>query len=227
MTRGWLLLALGIGACGTTSSPPKQALHSFLQASARGNIDAAYQRLSPSFRQRCDKACFGRLLEAQPGQSQKLLDELSSAEPSIIYSAEAKLASGMVLRLEQEPTEPSESKPRRGAPPTFMFESNPLDFYPQDTPARTLRSFARAFAAKRYDVLQRFVPKSFQDTLTADALRERFAREPKLAAQVEALQRHLDEPVTVEGNMARLPLGPEQEAILLLEDGRWRVQRLE
>jgi hypothetical protein len=227
VTRDWLLLALGLGACGTTSSPPKEALHSYLQDSARGNIDAAYQRLSPSFRQRCDKACFGRLLDAQPGQSQKLLDELRSAEPSTVYSAEAKLASGVVLRLEQEPTVPGEPRPRRTAPPAFTFESNPLDFYPQDTPARTLRSFARAFAAKRHDVLQRFVPKSFQDTLTADGLRERFAREPKLAGQVETLRRHLDEPVTVDGNIARLPLGPEQEATLLLEDGRWRVQKLE
>lgn len=85
----------------------------------------------------------------------------------------------------------------------------------------------RLLGAKRFDVLTRFVPKSFQNKLTPELLRERFASEPRIVAQVEALRKHLDEPVTIDGNTARLPLGPEQEATLLLQDGRWRVQKLE
>ena len=222
MTRRPALLLVLLAACKTAGGTPQQTLHGFLHDSALGNLSAAYQRLHPDFRKRCDLACFGRMLDSQPGQSRQLLDELRAGEPTVVYSAELKLESGLVLRLEKEPLA-STSK----GPATFGFVDNPLDFYPQDTPSRTLRSFVQAFGAKRFDVLTRFVPKSFQNKLTPELLRERFASEPRIVAQVEALRKHLDEPVTIDGNTARLPLGPEQEATLLLQDGRWRVQKLE
>ena len=80
---------------------------------------------------------------------------------------------------------------------------------------------------QRFDVLTRFIPKSLESKLSSDALKQRFAAEPKITAQVESLRQHLDEPLTLDGNTARLPLGPEQEATLILEDGRWRVQKLQ
>ena len=216
------MLLLALSGCGASSRSPKQALIGFLQDSALGNIDAAYQRLSPEFRKRCDRACFVRVLDAQPGQSRQLLDELRAGEPGAVYSAEAKLTDGTSLRLERD-----DANSRAQPVSSFYFADNPLDFYPQDTPSRTLRSFVRAFSRQRFDVLTRFVPKSLESKLSSDALKQRFAAEPKITAQVESLRQHLDEPLTLDGNTARLPLGPEQEATLILEDGRWRVQKLQ
>lgn len=222
MKRLAALLLLALCDCGTSSRSPKQALSGFLQDSALGNIDAAYQRLSPTFRQRCDRACFVRLLDAQPGQSRQLLDELRAGEPSTVYSAEAKLADGTSLRLERDA--PDSQSPSSSS---FFFADNPLDFYPQDTPSRTLRSFVRAFSRQRFDVLSRFVPKSLESKLSPDALKQRFTTEPAIAVQVDSLRQHLDEPLTTDGSTARLPLGPDQEVTLIFEDGRWRVQKLQ
>ena len=216
------MLLLALSGCGASSRSPKPALIGFLQDSALGNIDAAYQRLSTDFRKRCDRACFVRVLDSQPGQSRQLLDELRAGEPGAVYSAEAKLTDGTSLRLERD-----DANSRAQPVSSFYFADNPLDFYPQDTPSRTLRSFVRAFSRQRFDVLTRFVPKSLESKLSSDALKQRFAAEPKITAQVESLPQHLDEPLTLDGNTARLPLGPEQEATLILEDGRWRVQKLQ
>lgn len=223
MTRR-IVLCLLLTAC-RTGSDPKQSLESYLHDTSRGSYDRAYDRLSLDFRRRCDKPCFVRMLEAQPGASRQLLDELRSGTQSVVYQSEIKLRDGTQLALEQQPpdTEPA----RRATPPPFLFAESPLDFYPQDSPKNALRSFVRAFAARRFDVLMRFVPKSLESKLTADALRTRFDSEPRIASQVDALRQHLDDKVTVDGNTARLVTGPEQEATLMFEDGRWRVQKLE
>lgn len=219
-----LSLLLFLVAC-RSGSDPKQSLDSYLQETSRGSYDRAYDRLSTDFRRRCDKACFLRIIDAQPGQSRQLLDELRSGQPSVVYQAELKLQDGTRLALEQQPpTSPVQGKT---APPPFLFADNPLEFYPQDSPDKALRSFLRAFSAQRFDVLMRFVPKSLESKLSPDALRTRFQSEPRIASQVEALRKHLDDPLTVDGNTARLVTGPEQEATLILEEGRWRVQKLE
>lgn len=217
-----LLLLAPLTACGPSSRSPKQTLTGFLQDSKSGNVQAAYSRLSPDFRKRCSQECFAKILDEQPGQSQQLLDELRNAEPTTVYVAEAKLASGLPLLLSKEvPATKSEA-----SVPYFLAQ-NPLDFYPQDTPQKTLRSFVQAFSRQRFDVLLRFVPKSLESKLTVDTLKQRFISEPKISAQVDRLRQHLDEPMTVEDTVARLPLGEDQEAVLLFEEGRWRVQRLE
>ena len=222
MTRIAVVLLLALSGCSASSRSPKQALIGFLQDSTLGNIDAAYRRLSPEYRKRCDRACFVRVIDGQPGQSRQLLDELRAGEPGAVYSTEARLTDGTSLRLERNA---SNSQVQQSS--SFYFADNPLEFYPQDTPSRTLHSFVRAFSRQRFDVLTRFVPKSLENKLSADALKQRFAAEPKIANQVKSLKQHLDEPMTLDGNTARLPIGPEQEATLTLEDGRWRVQKLQ
>ncbi len=222
MTRIAVVLLLTLSGCSTSSRSPKQALIGFLQDSTLGNIDAAYRQLSPEYRKRCDRACFVRVIDGQPGQNRQLLDELRAGEPGTVYSTEAKLPDGTSLRLERDDSN-SHAQPSS----SFYFAENPLEFYPQDTPSRTLRSFVRAYSRQRFDVLTRFVPKSLESKLSADALKQRFAAEPKITTQVESLRQHLDEPMTLDGNTARLPIGPEQETTLILEDGRWRVQKLQ
>lgn len=217
-------LFLLLTAC-RTASDPQQSLDRYLQETSRGSYDSAYERLSRAFRRQCDKPCFIRMVESRPGLSRQLLDELHSGEASIVYQAELKLRDGTELHLEQ--AAPAATQPPSAPPPPFLFSDNPLDFYPQDSPARALRSFVRAFSAQRFDVLLRFVPKSLESKLTADSLRTRFQSEPRIATQVDAVRQHLDDPIAVEGNSAKLATGPEQEATLILEEGRWRIQKLE
>ena len=217
-----LLILATMTACGPSSRNPKQTLSSFLHDTTSGDIDAAYSRLSLDFRTRCSRACFIKLLEEQPGQSRLLLDELRAAEPTTVYLADAKLTSDLTLRLSKEV-----SATKKEAETPYLFFQNPLDFYPQNTPQQALRSFVLAYSRQRFDVLLRFVPKSLESKLTVDALKQRFTSEPKISAQVERLRQHSEAPLIVEDTIARLPLGEDQEAVLLLEEGRWRVQRLE
>ncbi len=204
---------------------PQQSLDRYLQETSRGNFDAAYLRLSSEFRRQCDKPCFIRMVESHPGSSRQLLDELRSGKSSIVYQAEIKLRDGTQLHLEQAAEAATSAS--KAPPPPFLFTDNPLDFYPQDSPARALRSFVRAFSAQRFDVLLRFVPKSLESKLNAEALRTRFQSEPRISTQVDAVRQHLADPIAVEGNVAKLVTGPEQEATLVLEEGRWRIQKLE
>lgn len=131
----------------------------------------------------------------------------------------------------------------------LVFVEDPLDFYPQDTPERALRAFLRALAAERYDVLLRFCPRGVLATLLPEGeptsaetpaqraaqksamvaeLKRRFGGDgaARLRSQVEAVSKRLGEPMIREGDLARLPIGDGAEARLLLEEGTWRVERL-
>jgi hypothetical protein len=107
----------------------------------------------------------------------------------------------------------------------WRIDSNPLDFYPQDTPRNALRSFVRAIENKRWDVLVRFVPKAYG--MTAEQIQKEF--EGERAREIEELVQKLhgavdtDGAIQVEGDEAHLSYGDRAEIVFKREDGSWKI----
>ncbi len=233
---GWLGLAftvwLGLAGCAASRAPtPVPATQRYLELTAGERPDAAYALLDESFRRRCDRPCFARLTASQREEARRALAELRTGPaPRVEQLVELALPDGSGLRLGQAEA-PAVSADLKGAPSggAYFFSQNPLEFYPQSTPQETVRSFARALHAQRYQALLRFVPRALAEQLTAEQLRARFEGTARagLLAQLAALQKHWNEPFQVDGATARLPLGEGQEVRLVLEQGRWRLAQLQ
>ena len=213
-------LWLSIGCHRTPVADPLPSARRYLDLASDGQIEAAYALLSDEARARCDRACLTRLFISQRLELVQARAQVRAGEARVQKQAQLTLSDGTVLRLAQ---------PEAGG--GYLFDDNPLDFYPQDTPERTLRSFIRAVESRRYEALLRFVPQSLEEQYTLDVLQKRFEGpgRPALLSQLAAITRHLSEPFTLdrEGRIARLPVGDGKEARLVLEDGRWRVVQLE
>ena len=215
------VLSLGSASCSMT---PKQTLAHFLREVDRQDYSAAYARMTPTFRQTCDVACFVRMVSSRAEANRLLLGELSAPKVTTGRKVQVTLHTDLPP-LALQTLADGRVSPR--AKPEFFFADNPLDFYPQATPEQALRSFVRAFRLQRFDVLLRLMPKTHAERFAPQTLREHFSAQPQIAVQVEALRAQLHKPVTVDGNTARLILGPEQETTLVSEDGRWKIQKLQ
>jgi hypothetical protein len=216
-----LVLLLGAMACRRQAVPdPLPSARRYLDLAESGQIDAAYAMLSEDVRRRCDRTCFVRLLLSQRLELVQARAQVRAGEARVRMQAQVTLPDGTRLRMAQ--AEP-------GSP--YLFDEDPLDFYPQDTPERTLRSFMRAVEAKRYEALLRFVPQALEEQYSVEILQKRFEGPGRatVLAQLEAIRKHQGEPFAFdkEGRSARLPVGDGKEARLVLEDGRWRVVQLE
>jgi len=87
----------------------------------------------------------------------------------------------------------------------------------------------RAVERKRWDVVLRFIPQRYRSTITADSLKERWegAGAAELKAQLVVVKAHLDEPIELTGDEARLPVGERKQVKLVREEGLWKVETLE
>jgi hypothetical protein len=115
---------------------------------------------------------------------------------------------------------------------SWKIASDPLEFYPQDTPSHALRSFVRAVELKRYDVLLRFVPNQWRAEMTEAKIREQFeptqpgqeAKRDEVAQMIRLLGANLDNPIDQEGDKARMPYGDRYEVKFIREDGVWKIK---
>lgn len=220
-----LLLPLG---CRTPRpSGPLSSGQRYLEQVAAGRFDAAYALLDEPTRKRCDRACFKQLAAAQQADARRALDDLQRSGARLEEHAELALPDGTALHLSRARSDAS-GPPAASEPAPFLLDRNPLDFYPQSTPAEAVRSFVRAVKARRYEVLVRFVPRGLSSDLTAAQLQARFEGDGKaeLERQIAALVRHWDEPFQVDDKTARLPVGDGLAVRLVLEEGRWRIVQL-
>jgi hypothetical protein len=195
------------GACHPAASGPEATLREYQRAVRAGRFDRAYALMSQDYRSAHDRAAFERSLTRE-----------RSPTPAAAFRvrAEARLADGSTLPLVLED----------GA---WRLDRDPLDFYTQSTPDEALRSFIRAVDQRRYDVLVRFVPTRYRAVFTADKLRDRWDGDAgaPLRQQLEVVRAHLETPLEIDGERARLPLGPRKEARLVREGVDWKVEAIE
>jgi hypothetical protein len=206
-----LFVVAAVGCAPKPAAGPADTLRAFADAVRAGRTDAAYALMSADYKKTHDRDSFARSLGPA---DQRTLGRLGKGRVEL--RAEIELADGERLALVQEPD-------------GWRFARDPLDIYPQRAPDEALRSFVRAVERKRWDVVLRFIPQRFRSTITADSLKERWegAGAAELKAQLVVVKAHLDEPLELVGDEARLPVGERKQVKLVREEGLWRVETLE
>ncbi|MGZ3408028.1 MAG: hypothetical protein ACXVAN_16365 [Polyangia bacterium] len=208
------LVVVAVALAGCAPKPPAgpaETLRAFADAVRAGRTADAYALMSADYRKTHDKDAFVRGLSPADQRSAGQL-----AKGRVALRAEVELADGERLELVQEPD-------------GWRFARDPLDVYPQRAPDEALRSFVRAVERKRWDVVLRFIPQRYRSTITADSLKERWdgAGAGELKAQLLVVKAHLDEPMELAADEARLPVGERKQVKLVREEGVWRVETLE
>ena len=206
-----LLLVAAMGCAAHAPAGPADTLRAFADAVRAGRTDDAYALMSADYKRSHDRDAFARSLGPA---DQRALGRL--AHGRVELRAEVELGDGERLALVQEPE-------------GWRFAKDPLDLYPQRAPDEALRSFVRAVERKRWEVVLRFIPQRFRSTITADSLKERWegAGAGELKAQLVVVKAHLDEPMELAADEARLPVGERKQVKLVREEGVWRVETLE
>lgn len=244
---GFLVAALGlwspVGCAKNSDRDPLATALRYLSAAAAGDVETCYGLLGETAQSQCDRACLARILSRQRAEFRAARDELRSYIASgrspttqARYSALVRFRDGSELPLIQPETPSAPTGRRSPARLAYQIDGNPLSFYPQATPDQALRSFLLAVERKRWDVLVSFLPRALAAPASgvpysADQIRARFEgpAQSDIARQLTALRQHLGEPLKLspQGNEARLPVGENREARLLLEEGSWRIGQLE
>jgi hypothetical protein len=200
------VFAVALAAIGCHPSP-ESTLDAWQRALRDKKLDRAYALMSNEYRRTHDLATF----------SKAVADRREAKGPMhVVYEAELSLESGDKLPLILENNE-------------WRLAKDPLDVYPQSTPADALRSFVRAVENKRFEVVLRFVPQRYRASLTVDKIRARWEgeRATELAAQLAEVRHHLGEPFELVGDDALLPLGDRKQVRLTREEDGWKVIQIE
>jgi hypothetical protein len=212
---GLLLLA---GACGGPSATrPLSAVDAYVAALEAGDFGRAYDLMSEKYKKDHSREEFVKMMKESPSDVRETASRLRSGKRTVLVTARYSYDE---LRdevyLVQEDGE-------------WKIQSDPLNFYPQDSPKNTLRSFIRAVELKRYDVLLRFVPNQWRQAMTPEKLKAEL--EGRKRQEVEDLVRKLrvalDNPIEIQGDEARMEYGDRTTLKFKKEDGVWKIEDFE
>jgi hypothetical protein len=109
----------------------------------------------------------------------------------------------------------------------WRIDASAIDLYSQTTPEIAVASFVKAFEAKRYDVLLRFVPEAQRQGLDEKSLRAAWEGEQKKEMQqlVQALAASLPRAkAELLGERATLSYGSGGSVELVRERGLWKIE---
>lgn len=205
-----------LGGCGPKPQGPEATLDAYRAALARADYASAYDMMSADFRDRHSRDEFVRMMTQSPREVTETVDQLGRSRTAVEIRAELRYGPGDHMRLVRE----------GGG---WRVATNPIQFYSQDTPRDTLRSFLRAYRLQRWDVMLRFIPNPYRERMNEDLLRRQFEGEhqDEMAERMKALEANIDAPITDKGDEARMPYGDRHEVIFVREDGVWKIQDLD
>jgi hypothetical protein len=211
-----LVVASVAPGCGGKPPGPEGTLETYRAALASKDYAAAYDLMSSDFRDRHSRDEFVRMMKENPREVADTAEQLGRNRESVVIHAELRYGLGERMRLVRE----------GGG---WRLQTNPIEFYSQDTPRDALRSFVRAHRLKRWDVLLRFVPNQYRERMSEDTLRRQFEGEQaeEMAERMKALEANIDAPITDKGDEARMPYGDRHEVRFVREDGLWKLQDLD
>jgi len=202
------------GGCATSSaSQPLSAVDAYAGALRAGDFNRAYDLMSARYRREHSREDFIRMMKDSPQEVRHTSARLTSSNRRVEVAARFvydDLRDELPLVLESG---------------GWRIASDPLEFYPQDTPSHALRSFVRAVELKRYDVVLRFVPNRWRQEMNEGKIREQFEGEKReeVVQMMRLLSANLENPIEQEGDKARMPYGERYEVKFLREDGVWKV----
>jgi hypothetical protein len=212
------LLALSLAAaCSGAGTAPATALDRYASALRAKNYEAAYGLMSSEFRSKVSRDEFVRMLRDNPREVEDTASRLASRKRRLHVTADLVYGLGDSLRLVEEDGR-------------WRIAENPLAFYDQSSPRAALRSFVRAYRLERWDVMLRFVPRSYAELMNVDKMRQQFVGERKdaRAQLMNALEVAVDQPIEETGpGEARMRYGNGQQVTFVNEEGRWKLKDLE
>ncbi|MBT8495397.1 MAG: nuclear transport factor 2 family protein [Deltaproteobacteria bacterium] len=211
-----LAMVAAMSGCRSGRSDAVKTLDAYSQALERKDYDAAYGMMSEEYRAQHSRDQFVDLLEQNSGEVKETAKRLRGQSAEVEVFAEFNYGLGDSMRLVREDG-------------VWKIASNPSQFYSQASPREALRSFVRAYQAKRWDVMLRYVPKRYRERMTKDTVRKQFdgERREEIAAMMKQIAAHLDEPITVNGAEARMPYAERYEVVFRREDDGWKISDLD
>jgi len=211
--RSAILLVLFLSGCGSSAGKPLSAVDGYVAALRASDFSRAYDFMSERYRRDHSRAEFVKRMQESPREVKETVTRLSSGGRRVELSAKFlydDLRDELPLLVEDG---------------QWRIASDPLDFYPQDTPAHALRSFVRAVELKRWEVVLRFVPDKWRKDMTTEKVREQFegADNEDARQMMRLLAANLDNPIETQGDEARMPYGERFEVKFVREDGVWKI----
>jgi hypothetical protein len=209
------ILLVSLSACGSTPSPTKTA-RQFAALLDAESYDAAWALLSEESRASLDRRDLAKRMSANPEERRAIVARLTGEVSEQRAEAHYTLSDGRVVRLVLEDGH-------------WRLDGSILNVYSQETPRLAIASFVRALENRRYDVILRFVPRSYRTPdLTEEALRKSFEEEmPEETAKIiETLRDSTSTPIEESGDRARMSVGAGDAVLLLREDGVWKIDDL-
>ncbi len=210
-----LVLLGGCPAKSTqTTRGPEATLKAYGAALKSGKYDQAYALMSESFRKRHNMQDFVRMLKENDTEVKYSASKLAATSPrEVIVEANLTYGDEDRLKLVME----------KG---TWKMASDPIDFYSQRTPAEALRSFIRAIEGRRYDVVMRFVPEKWAESMTEAKLKQQWEGDKRgeVKLLLKNLKANLAAPINQQGNTATMPYGDKFEVHFIREDGTWKIE---
>src|SRR5262249_49181718 len=137
-------LLLAAAACnGTYASQPLSAVDAYAAALRARDYNRAYDYMSASYRREHSRDEFVRMMKDSPEEVKLTAQRLTASGRRVDVKARFvydDLRDELPMVLENG---------------GWRIASDPLELYPQDTPAQAVRSFVRAVEMRRYDVVLR------------------------------------------------------------------------
>lgn len=211
-----LLFPMLLACCGGGSAArPEDVVASLARALRAGRWDDAYDLMSDDYRRRVPRDEFHRRLDASRDEARETAALLERPDGPAEQVARLDLAQGETVALVRENE-------------VWRVDTSLVDFYDQSSPRAALRSFVRAMARHRWDVVLRFVPAADREGMTPDKIRDAFEGEGReqAARLVAQLRAHIDDPIEEIGDRASLRYGEGDGHTVLFvrEDGVWKVE---
>lgn len=224
MSRPWIVIGALLvavsgslsGGCGGGQSDAVRALDAYASALESRDYDGAYAMMSEEYRAQHSREEFVQLMKENSGEVEETASRLRSQGAGVEVFAEFNYGLGDAMRLVREDG-------------IWKIASNPAQFYSQASPREALRSFVRAYQARRWDVMLRYVPKRYRERMTAETIEQQFDgdKRDEMADMMKRIAAHLDEPVTVNGAEARMPYDERFEVVFRREEDGWKIADLD
>jgi hypothetical protein len=154
---GAIALAVGCGG-GTLQQGPSSSLRAYARAIQEGRADDAYALLTSEARRSISIEAFRKLVRENTPEMQDIARTLASPASDPVVTATAAGPKGESILLVYEGGQ-------------WRIDAASIDLYGQGNPRAAISAFLRAFDAKRYDILLRFVPDAHLEGLTAEKLK--------------------------------------------------------
>jgi hypothetical protein len=220
----WVLIACGtipgcVGSAG--SKAPLDTISAYANALQRRDAKTAYALLSVDAQRRLPYARFEAMMRENPDQVAVLAKALSASPRRVVVTATFASPDEQTIELTLEDGQ-------------WKANLSALDLYSQVEPLVTLRSFVRAFEARRYDVLMRFVPDAEREGITPDKLKQAWEgpQREDMAALIDGLKTSLptaraeqygDRATVGYGSGIAGAYGSGGTVELLQENGLWKI----